>query len=174
MIELKGPLNKEDVKELQSGTEVLYTGELIAARDAAHKRLVETIKDGGTLPFDLKTALIYYVGPCPAKPGEAIGSAGPTTSTRMDPYTEILLENGLIGMIGKGKRGIEVKKSIQKNHGIYFLALGGAGALLAECIKESKILAYPELGAEAVRLLKVEKFPLIVGIDSLGNDLFDR
>jgi fumarate hydratase subunit beta len=171
---LNGPLTKEKIRNLKSGDEILYTGEMYTGRDAAHKRIVEAIELNEKIPFEIENALIYYVGPCPAKEGKVIGSAGPTTSLRMDPYTKPLLERGLLGMIGKGKRSEAVRQAIKSTKSIYFLTIGGAGALLAKAIKKAEVIAYDDLGAEAVRRLYVEDFPMIVGIDSKGEDLFNR
>jgi fumarate hydratase subunit beta len=171
---IKTPLTDEVIKELKSGDLVEITGIIYTARDAAHKRLVDLIKEGKPLPFDIRGAIIYYVGPTPAKPGKVIGSAGPTTSYRMDSYTPILLEMGLKGMIGKGKRSKEVREAIVKYKGIYFASTGGAAALLAKHIKSSEIVAYEDLGPEAVRKLYVEDFPAIVVNDIYGNDLYEE
>ena len=157
---------------LRIGEKVSITGVIYSARDAAHKRLVELIDKGQELPFDLKGSVIYFVGPAPAKPGYAVGSAGPTTSYRMDPYSPKLIENGLKGMIGKGGRSEEVKKSMVKHGAVYLAAIGGAGALMSKSIKKAEVIAYPELGAEAVRRMEVEDFPAIVAIDAHGNDLY--
>jgi fumarate hydratase subunit beta len=166
------PLTDEVVRDLDAGDRVLLNGIIYTGRDAAHKRLVEMIDKGESLPMELKDQTIYYVGPCPAKPGQAIGSAGPTTSGRMDAYTPKLMDHGLRGMIGKGLRNQAVIDSIIKHTGVYFAAIGGAGALLAEAIKEAEVIAFPELGAEAIYKLKVEDFPVTVIIDSKGNDLY--
>lgn len=168
------PLTDEIIKDLRCGDIVEITGVIYTARDAAHKRLVELIKEGKELPFDIKGAVIYYVGPTPAKPGEVIGSAGPTTSYRMDPYAPFLLERGLKGMIGKGKRSKEVRDAIVKYKGIYFASTGGAAALLAKHIKSAEIIAYEDLGPEAIRKLYVENFPAIVVNDIYGNDLYEE
>lgn len=168
------PLTDEIVKDLKCGDLVEITGIIYTARDAAHKRLVELIKEGKELPFDIKGTIIYYVGPTPAKPGQVIGSAGPTTSYRMDPYAPILLEKGLKGMIGKGKRSKEVRDAIVKYKGIYFASTGGAAALLARHIKSAEIIAYEDLGPEAIRKLYVENFPAIVVNDIYGNDLYEE
>lgn len=168
------PLTDEIVKDLKCGDLVEITGIIYTARDAAHKRLVELIKEGKDLPFDIKGTIIYYVGPTPAKPGQVIGSAGPTTSYRMDPYAPILLEKGLKGMIGKGKRSKEVRDAIVKYKGIYFASTGGAAALLARHIKSAEIIAYEDLGPEAIRKLYVENFPAIVVNDIYGNDLYEE
>jgi len=166
------PLTDEVINELKVGDRVLLNGIIYTGRDAAHKRLVEMIKNNEELPFELKGQAIYYVGPCPAKPGQVIGSAGPTTSGRMDAYSDILLDNGLKGMIGKGERSKNIIDSIIKNNAIYFAAIGGAGALLAEAIKEAEVIAFHELGLEAIYKLRVENFPVTVVIDSKGNDLY--
>jgi len=166
------PLTGETVRELKSGDRVLLNGTIYTGRDAAHKRLVEMLDKGENLPMDLKGQVIYYVGPCPAKPGAVIGSAGPTTSGRMDAYTPALLERGLKGMIGKGIRNQRVIDAIVKHGAVYLGAIGGAGALLAEAIKEAEVLAFEDLGPEAIYRLRVENFPVTVIIDSQGNDLY--
>ncbi len=166
------PLTTDVIESLSCGDKVLLNGIIYTGRDAAHKRLYEIIKKGEKLPFDLEGQIIYYVGPCPARPGTVIGSAGPTTSGRMDPYTPILLQHGLKGMIGKGLRSREVVEAIIKYKAVYFAAIGGAGALLADSIKEAEVLAFPDLGPEAIYKLKVENFPVVVVIDSKGNDLY--
>ncbi len=170
---IETPLKNEDISKLKSGDLVKLTGVIYTARDAAHKELAELIKNGKKLPFELDGAVIYYVGPTPEKPGQIIGSAGPTTSGRMDSYTPLLLESGLKGMIGKGSRSKEVRDSIVKNKAVYFAAVGGAAALIAKTIKSSEIIAYEELGAEAVRRLEVVDFPVIVINDIYGNDLYE-
>jgi len=170
MINIKAPLS--DVEKLKAGDKVLINGILYTARDAAHKRFIESINQGKNLPFDIKGQIIYYVGPTPARPGMVIGSAGPTTSSRMDSYTPQLLEMGLKGMVGKGSRGKEVIEAIKKYKAVYFLAVGGAGALLSKTVKKTDIIAFPELGPEAVRRLEVEDFPAIVAIDYLGRIIF--
>lgn len=167
------PLTDEVVKDLKAGDNVLLTGIIYTGRDAAHKRLVDLLDDGEDLPVDLKGQIIYYVGPTPAKPGQVIGSAGPTTSNRMDSYTPQLLSIGLKGMIGKGSRSQEVKDAIKEYEGVYFAAVGGAAALIAKSIKESEIVAYEDLGPEAIRRLKVEDFPVIVVNDIEGQDLYE-
>lgn len=167
------PLTAEKTKELHAGDNVLISGVIYTGRDAAHKRLVELIQEGKPLPIDVKDSVIYYVGPAPAKPGQVIGSAGPTTSYRMDAYAPAILELGLKGMIGKGKRSPEVIESMKKNGAVYFGAIGGAGALLAKCIKKAEIVCYEDLGAEAVRRLEVENLPVVVVIDSQGNNLYE-
>ena len=166
------PLTDEDVASLRAGDRVLITGYIYTARDAAHKRMMELIKKGEDLPFDVKGQIIYYVGPAPAKPGYVIGSAGPTTASRMDPFTPPLLKLGLKGMIGKGQRSEEVKKALKEYKAVYFEAVGGTGALLARRIKSVEIIAYEDLGPEAIRKLYVEEFPVIVAVDMYGNDLF--
>lgn len=170
---IKVPFDKETALSLRSGDYVYLTGTIYTARDAAHKRMDETLDDGKDLPFDIKGNVIYYMGPSPARDGRPIGSAGPTTATRMDKYAPRLLDLGLIGMIGKGKRRQPVKDAIIRNGAVYFAAVGGAGALLSKCIKNSQIIAYDDLGTEAVRKLEVENFPVIVVIDSTGNDLYE-
>ena len=166
------PLTNKAINDLKAGDRVLLNGIIYTGRDAAHKRLAELINKGEELPMDIKNQIIYYVGPCPAKPGQAIGSAGPTTSGRMDAYAPLLMEHGLKGMIGKGLRNQQVVDSIIKNNAVYFAAIGGAGALLAEAIKEAEVIAFPDLGAEAIYKLKVEDFPVTVIIDNEGNDLY--
>ena len=168
------PLSDEDVTKLKAGDIVYLTGTLYTARDAAHKRLVDLIKEGKELPFELKGAVIYYVGPTPPKPGEVIGSAGPTTSYRMDPYAPILIEKGLKGMIGKGKRNQAVRDACKEHKAVYFGAVGGAAALIAKAIKKAEVIAYPELGPEAIRKLEVENFPVVVVNDTYGNDLYEE
>lgn len=167
------PLKREDIKILKAGDSVLLTGYVYTARDAAHKRLVELLDEGKKLPFDVTNQVIYYVGPTPAKPGNAIGSAGPTTSYRMDPFAPRLLDVGLLGMIGKGKRSDEVIKSIVKHGAVYFAAIGGAAALTSKCVKSAELIAYEDLGSEAIRKLYVENLPLIVVIDSMGNNFYE-
>lgn len=168
------PLTDEIIKELHAGDIVYITGVLYSARDAAHKRMSETLAEGGELPFELKGSVIYYLGPTPARPGNVIGSAGPTTSSRMDRYTPALLDLGLKGMIGKGKRSIAVTESIVKNNAVYFAAVGGAGALLSERIRSCEIIAYEDLGTEAIRKMYVEEFPVIVAIDCFGENIYER
>ncbi|MDM5272127.1 Fe-S-containing hydro-lyase [Sulfurovum sp. zt1-1] len=169
---LTTPLSSEDTKMLKAGDTVFLSGTIFTARDAAHKRLVELIEKGEELPFDLEGSVIYFVGPTPPKPGDPIGSAGPTTSYRMDSYSPTMLKHGSKGMIGKGKRNQEVKDACVAYDGIYFGATGGAGALLGKQIKSAEVIAYPELGPEAVRKLEVEKFPVTVINDTYGNDLY--
>ncbi len=168
------PLTDQVIKELKVGDIVSLTGYIYTARDAAHKRLVELIKEGKELPFDIKGAVIYYVGPTPAPPGKVIGSAGPTTSGRMDAYAPLLIEKGLKGMIGKGKRSKEVVDAIKKYGAIYFAATGGAAALISKKIKSVELVAYEDLGPEAVRRLYVEDFPIIVVNDLEGRDLYEE
>lgn len=170
---VKVPLSKEDAKNLRSGDTVLLTGTIYTARDAAHKRMQESLDRGEKLPFNLLGNVIYYMGPSPAREGRPIGSAGPTTASRMDKYTPALLDLGLGAMIGKGKRAKEVKDSIVRNGSVYFAAVGGAGALLSKRILSSEVIAYDDLGTEAVRRLQVQDFPVIVVIDSQGNDLYE-
>lgn len=170
---IETPLKKTDIELLKSGDYVYISGKIYTARDAAHKRLFETILKGEKIPFDLTNNIIYYLGPTPAREDRVIGSAGPTTSSRMDKYTPLLLDNGLSGMIGKGKRNKEVIDSIVKNKCVYFAAVGGAGALLSKKIKKSTVIAYDDLGTEAIRELEVENFPVIVVIDSYGNNLYE-
>lgn len=171
-MKLTTPLKDEDLLKLKAGDSVLLSGTIYTARDSAHGRLVDLIKSDKELPLKLKGQVIYYVGPSPAKPGNVIGSAGPTTSYRMDPYAPALLDLGLKAMIGKGPRSIEVVESIKKNKAIYFLAVGGAAALIAKTIKSAKVIAYDDLGAEAIRELVVEDFPVTVINDCYGNDLY--
>ena len=170
---INAPLKEEEIVNLNAGDYVYITGTIYTARDAAHKRMFEAVLRGEELPFSVKDNIIYYLGPTPEKDGQVIGSAGPTTSSRMDKYTPLLLDNGLKGMIGKGKRNSEVIDSIIKNKGVYFAAVGGAGALLSKKIKSSKIIAYEDLGTEAIRELYVENFPVIVVIDSYGKNLYE-
>ena len=167
------PITDEDIKNLKAGDSVLLTGSIITGRDAAHKRLYELIQKGEKLPIDIKGELIYYVGPAPAKPGYAVGPAGPTSSYRMDKYAPSLLDLGLKGMIGKGARNKEVVDAIVRNKGVYLVAIGGAAALIAESIKSEEILCYEDLGTEAVRRYEVEDFPCIVAIDSNGNNVYE-
>ncbi|MBU3217135.1 Fe-S-containing hydro-lyase [Clostridium estertheticum] len=167
------PLTQEKLKDLKSGDSVLISGTMYTGRDAAHQRLVDAINNGEKLPFNPKDAIIYYVGPAPTKPGNVIGSAGPTTSYRMDDLTVPLLELGLTGMIGKGLRSKTVVDSMKKNGAIYFAAIGGAGALISKSIKECEIIAFEDLGPEAVRKLTVVDFPAVVVIDSEGNNLYE-
>ena len=170
---LEFPFTKEKMKDLKSGDYVYISGVIYTARDAAHKRMYEALHNGEQLPIDLKDNLIYYMGPSPAREGRPIGSAGPTTSSRMDKYAPELLDLGQAGMIGKGKRNQDVKESLQKNGAVYFAAVGGAGALLSKAIVSSELVAYDDLGTEAIRKLMVKDFPVIVVIDSEGNDLYE-
>lgn len=172
MLHLTTPLSETTVQSLHAGDQVRLSGALYTARDAAHQRLVALLDLGEELPFDLEGQVIYYVGPSPATPGKVIGSAGPTSSYRMDPYTVPLLERGLKGMIGKGERDEEVVRAMKEHRAVYFAAVGGAGALLARCIKKSEIIAYEDLGPEAIRRLQVEDFPVIVAQDSTGGNLY--
>ncbi len=169
---LNTPVSKEEISKLNTGDQVFISGVIYTARDAAHKRLVDLIAEGKELPFDVKDQFIYFVGPTPAKPGKVIGSAGPTTSYRMDKFSPILLDLGLRGMIGKGSRSQEVKDSMVKNKAIYLAAVGGAAALIAKTIKKAEVIAYEDLGPEAIRRLEVENFPAIVVNDVNGNDLY--
>lgn len=170
---INAPISSEDAKSLKAGDYVYITGTIYTARDAAHKRMYESIENNDNLPINMENNIIYYMGPSPAREGRVIGSAGPTTSSRMDKYAPTLMDMGLKGMIGKGKRAEEVKNAIVRNGAVYFAAVGGAGALLSKCIKESKVIAYDDLGTEAIRELKVEEFPVIVVIDSEGNNLYE-
>ena len=173
-LKLSTPLSDDDVKRMKAGDKVYLSGTLYTARDAAHKRLVELVKKGESLPVDVKGQIIYYVGPAPAKPGQAIGSAGPTTSYRMDPYAPTLIEQGLKGMIGKGPRGQSVVDSMKKHHAVYLAATGGAAALIAKSVTKSEVVAYEDLGAEAIRKLEVKDMPLIVAQDCHGGNLFEE
>ena len=170
---IKTPITEEVTKGLKSGDYVYITGTIYVARDAAHKRMIEALEKGEKLPIDIKDATIYYMGPSPAREGRPIGSAGPTTATRMDKYAPTLLDLGQKAMIGKGKRSQEVIDAIIRNKAVYFAAVGGAGALLSKCIKESEIICYEDLGTEAIRKLYVEDFPIIVVIDREGNNLYE-
>lgn len=170
---IQTPITEAVTADLKSGDYVYITGEIYVARDAAHKRMIEALDRGEDLPIDIKDATIYYMGPSPAREGRPIGSAGPTTATRMDKYAPRLLDLGEKAMIGKGKRSPEVIDAIIRNNAVYFAAVGGAGALLSKCIKQSEVLCYDDLGAEAIRRLYVEDFPVIVVIDRKGNNLYD-
>lgn len=170
---ITAPVDKETAKELQAGDYVYLTGTIYTARDAAHKRMQEALEKGEALPIEMGGNVIYYMGPSPAREGRPIGSAGPTTASRMDKYAPKLLDLGLIGMIGKGKRSQAVKDAIVRNGAVYFAAVGGAGALLAGSIKASEVVAYDDLGTEAIRRLTVENFPAIVVIDAKGQDLYE-
>ncbi len=168
------PLTDEIINSLHAGDMVYLTGTVYSARDAAHKRMIETIERGDDLPFDIRNSTIYYLGPTPAREGQVIGSAGPTTSSRMDKYAPVLLDLGLKGMIGKGKRSQAVIDAMKRNNAVYFAAIGGAGALLSKQIKKSTVIAYDDLGTEAIREMYVEDFPVIVVIDNHGNNLYER
>ena len=172
-IKLSLPLTREKARELRSGDSCLLSGVIYTARDAAHKRLCELAAKGQPLPLDVTDGVIYFVGPTPAKPGEVIGSAGPTTAYRMDAYSPTLIEMGLTGMIGKGKRNEAVVNAMKQCGAVYFGAIGGCGALLSRCIKKAEVIAYEDLGAEAIRRLEVENFPVVVIIDSEGNNLYE-
>lgn len=170
---INAPIDNEIVNSLKAGDCVYITGTIYTARDAAHKRMYEAIKNGENIPFELKNNIIYYLGPSPAREGQVIGSAGPTTSSRIDKYTPLLLEHGLKGMIGKGKRSDNVIESMYKNNAVYFAAIGGAGALLSKCIKKAEVIAYDDLGTEAIRKLEVENLPAIVVIDNKKNNMYE-
>ena len=170
---IQAPINKEEAAALRAGDYVYISGTIYTARDAAHKRMYETLAQGGKLPLEMKNNVIYYMGPSPAREGRPIGSAGPTTASRMDKYAPDLLDLGLIGMIGKGKRSQAVKEAIVRNGAVYFAAVGGAGALLSKSITKSEVIAYDDLGTEAIRKLEVKDFPVIVVIDSEGTDLYE-
>ncbi len=170
---IKVPISREDARNLKAGDYVYLTGIIYTARDAAHKRMDETLNEGFKLPIDMNNNIIYYMGPSPAREGRPIGSAGPTTSSRMDKYAPRLLDMGLTGMIGKGKRSVQVKEAIIRNGAVYFAAVGGAGALLSKSIVSSRVIAYDDLGTESIRELEVKDFPVIVVIDSEGNDLYE-
>jgi fumarate hydratase subunit beta len=173
-ISLNTPMNDGDLENLRVGDRILLTGVLYTARDAAHKRMVDLLDRDQRLPFDIRGQVIYYVGPTPARPGRVVGAAGPTTSYRMDAYSPRLMEVGLKGMIGKGKRSEQVIDAMKVNRCIYMAAVGGAGALLSKCIKKAEIIAYEDLGPEAIRRLEVEAFPVVVVNDVRGNDLYDE
>lgn len=170
---ITAPIDRETLKSLHAGDYVYISGTIYTARDAAHKRMIETLDEGRELPLDLKDNVIYYMGPSPAREGRPIGSAGPTTASRMDKYTPRLLDLGMGAMIGKGKRSQAVIDAIARNGAVYFAAVGGAGAILSKCIKESEVIAYDDLGTEAIRKLTVENMPMIVVIDSEGNNLYE-
>ena len=172
-IRLEAPFSREKLKGLKAGDSVLITGTIYTARDEAHKRMVEMLRQGKKLPFDIRDAIIYYAGPAPARPGQVIGSVGPTTSYRMDPYAPVLLDLGQAGMIGKGPRSPEVKEAIVRNGAVYFAAIGGAAALIARSVTAAEVIAFEDLGAEAVRKLTVKDFPATVAIDSQGNDQYE-
>lgn len=170
---IQAPVSREDACRLRAGDYVYITGTIYTARDAAHKRMQEALDKGEALPFEMSHNMIYYMGPSPAREGRPIGSAGPTTASRMDKYAPTLLDMGLTGMIGKGKRSEGVKEAIMRNGAVYFAAVGGAGALLSKSIRKSEVIAYEDLGTEAIRKLEVENFPVIVVIDAEGNDLYE-
>lgn len=170
---IKAPMDKETIEDLKSGDYVYISGTIYTARDAAHKRMQEALDAGSELPIELEGNVIYYMGPSPAREGRPIGSAGPTTASRMDKYAPKLIDLGLKGMIGKGKRSPEVIDAIKRNGAVYFAAVGGAGAILSKCIKSSEVIAYDDLGTEAIRKLEVENLPAIVVIDSDGEDLYE-
>lgn len=170
---IRAPLDRETAKHLKAGDYVYLTGTIYTARDAAHKRMFEALEQGAPLPMEMEGNVIYYMGPSPAREGRPIGSAGPTTASRMDKYAPSLLDLGLVGMIGKGKRSETVREAIVRNGAVYFAAVGGAGALLAGSIKASEVIAYEDLGTEAIRRLEVEDFPVIVVIDSEGRNLYE-
>lgn len=172
-IKITAPINKEETMKLKAGDSVLISGVIYTARDAAHERMTRLHHEGVDFPIDLTNQVVYYAGPCPAKPGEVIGSCGPTTAGRMDAYTPELLDNGLGAMIGKGVRSNEVVEAIKRNKCVYFGAIGGAGALIAECIKKAEVVAYDDLGTEAIRRLEVVDFPAVVLMDCEGNDLYE-
>lgn len=174
MIKITTPLTLETVSSLKAGDAVSITGVIYVGRDAAHKRMVDGLERDGKLPFDVKGQIIYYMGPSPAKPGQPIGAAGPTTSYRMDAYAPRLMAEGLIGMIGKGNRSAPVREAIKKYHGVYFAAIGGAGALLSKAVKKNDVVAYEDLGAEALLRLEVEDFPVVVVNDMHGGDLYEE
>ena len=171
---IHAPLRREELEKLRAGDSVLLSGVIYTGRDAAHKRLCALADQGQDLPFNVRNQVIYYAGPCPAKPGDPIGSCGPTTSYRMDAYAPMLMDLGLIGMIGKGQRSDQVIEAIQRNGGVYFAATGGAGALIASSVKAAKVIAFEDLGTEAIRELEVENLPLIVAIDAFGGNLYDE
>ncbi len=171
-IEIQIPLKDDDIKKLKIGDYVLLSGNVYTMRDVAHRRIKDMIRKGEKLPFDLKNQTIFYTGPTPNPPERVIGSIGPTTSTRMDKYTGVLLENGVNGMIGKGKRRQEVIDEIEEFGAVYFVAVGGISAVLSECVVENNLIAFPDLGPEAIYRLKLDKFPCFVAIDSAGNDIF--
>lgn len=173
-MELRMPMSRETARSLKAGDRCLLSGVIYTARDAAHKRLCEAAARGEELPFDIENATIYFVGPTPAKPGQVIGSAGPTTSYRMDAYSPDLIALGQTGMIGKGKRDAAVVQAMQEYGCVYFGAIGGCGALLSKCIQKAEVVAYPDLGPEAVHRLEIEDFPVVVVIDAQGNNLYEE
>ena len=170
---ITAPITKETAKTLHAGDYVYITGTIYTARDAAHKRMQESMHKGESLPIELNGSVLYYLGPSPAREGQVIGSAGPTTSSRMDKYTPEMLDKGLKGMVGKGKRSPEVIEAMKRNGAVYFAAVGGAGALLSKCIKKAEVIAYDDLGTEAIRKLEIENLPVIVVIDKDGNNLYE-
>ena len=167
------PMSDDEIKDLRSGDMLYLSGTIYTARDAAHKRMYDTLQEGGELPYDIEGSFVYYLGPTPERPGQVIGSAGPTTSSRMDKYTPLLLSKGLKGMIGKGKRSPEVIEAIKANGAVYCAAIGGLGALLSKRIVASEVIAYDDLGTEAIRKLTVEELPVVVIIDTEGNNLYE-
>ena len=171
---IHAPLDPNEIRNLRAGDSVLLSGTIYTGRDAAHKRMCAMLGHGEPLPLDICNQVIYYAGPCPAKPGDAIGSCGPTTSYRMDAYAPMLCDLGLIGMIGKGQRSSQVVDAIIRNGGVYFAATGGAGALIATCVKSAEVVAFDDLGTEAIRRLQVENLPLIVAIDAHGGNLYEE
>lgn len=173
-VRITEPFTKDKIKDLRAGDSVLLTGTIYTARDAAHKRIVEMIDRGEEPPFEIRNSIIYYVGPTPAKPGHPIGSAGPTTSYRMDAYAPKLLDLGQLGMIGKGQRSDEVMSAVMRNDAVYFAAIGGAAALMAGCVRSAEVIAFDDLGAEAVRRLYVEDFPVTVVLDPAGGNLYEE
>ena len=173
MIYLETPLTVDKIKQLKAGDEVFLSGTIYTGRDAAHKRLIQLLDEGKELPFNIQDQTIFYVGPTPSKPGQVFGSGGPTTSGRMDAYSPRLIKLGLHAMIGKGYRSDAVKKAIVDYHGVYFGAIGGAGAMMSSCIEECEVIAFDDLGPEAIRKLKVKNMPLVVVIDHLGNDFYE-
>ncbi len=173
-MKINTPLDENTIQKLKSGQKVYITGYIYTGRDSAHKRMIEELDETGKLPVDLKNEIIYYTGPCPAKPGDVVGSAGPTTSLRMDAYTPKLLDLGLKGMVGKGSRNKDVVDSIRKNKAVYFGAAGGLGALIADSVKSVEVVAYEDLGPEAIRKMYVQDFPAIVLIDSEGTDIYEK
>jgi fumarate hydratase subunit beta len=174
IVNITSPLDANVIEKLRAGDQVSISGVIYTARDAAHKRLIEALEQGQELPFDIRGQTVYYMGPSPAKPGQVIGAAGPTTSGRMDTYAPRLIAEGLKGMIGKGARSDEVKKAIREHKAVYFAAIGGAGALISKSIKKVEVVAYDDLGAEAIRRLEVEDFPAIVVNDAHGGDLYQE
>jgi fumarate hydratase subunit beta len=173
-IQITVPLEESAARSLKAGDNVLITGKMIVARDAAHKRMIEALEKGGELPLDIKGAVVYYMGPSPARPGQAIGAAGPTTSSRMDKYTPQLIEQGLKGMVGKGERSEEVVKAMQRHGCVYMAAIGGAGALASKRIKSYTVMAYEDLGPEALSIVEVENFPVVVVIDCEGTNYYQK